>query len=361
MPKIALIHYRYGPGGGMDTYLVDLARGFCSRRDEVTVWTYEKTEGFDPIAGVSVHQVEAPARSALVRKISYHTKIVRDFRPSEYDLVVGTMRTTKQHINVNGGTHIGYARGVHGKLKYTDLLPIFFERRALQAAKLIVAHSKKISSEIQLHYKIPENSIQVLYPPSDERRFHFAIRERRPELILKHGIDLRKFTVFFPSTNHEIKGLAPLLEAFKALPPSRFELLIAGAPMLTRTKELLSPLPHVRYLGYIARIEELYAACDVTILPSHYDGFGLVITESLACGTPVIVSKNAGASELIESLQSRGKNFGLVLKDQSAEEIARSIRTASESTFTSDSNFLFNESLTPAQHVDSMLKRYFLA
>jgi glycosyltransferase involved in cell wall biosynthesis len=96
-------------------------------------------------------------------------------------------------------------------------------------------------------------------------------------------------------------------------------------------------------------------------LPSHYDGFGLVITESLACGTPVIVSKNAGASELIESLQSRGKNFGVVLKDQSPEEIARSIRMASESLFIRDSDFLLNQGLTPAQHVDSILKRYAIA
>jgi glycosyltransferase involved in cell wall biosynthesis len=233
--KIALIHYRYGPGGGMDTYLVDLARGFSLLGDGVTVWTYEKAEGFDPIPSVSVQQVEAPARSAFARKISFHTKIVRGFEPSEYDLVVGTMRTIKQHVNVNGGTHIGYARGVHGKLKYTDILPIFFERRALRGAKLIVAHSKKISNEIQLHYKIPEKKIQVLYPPSDESRFNFATRHHRSELISKYGIDSRKFTVFFPSTNHEIKGLAPLLEAFKTLPASRFELLIAGAPMLTRS------------------------------------------------------------------------------------------------------------------------------
>jgi UDP-glucose:(heptosyl)LPS alpha-1,3-glucosyltransferase len=44
-----------------------------------------------------------------------------------------------------------------------------------------------------------------------------------------------------------------------------------------------------------------YRAADVTILPSCADAFGYVVSESLACGTPVIVSDQCGSSELIRT------------------------------------------------------------
>ncbi len=50
-------------------------------------------------------------------------------------------------------------------------------------------------------------------------------------------------------------------------------------------------------------VEELvqeYNSAKVLILLSRYDGWGLVVTESLACGTPVVVSTNTGAKVIVE-------------------------------------------------------------
>jgi alpha-1,6-mannosyltransferase len=43
------------------------------------------------------------------------------------------------------------------------------------------------------------------------------------------------------------------------------------------------------------------ASVDVVIAPSPYETFGLTILESLACGTPVVVSNNGAGQELIEN------------------------------------------------------------
>ena len=39
---------------------------------------------------------------------------------------------------------------------------------------------------------------------------------------------------------------------------------------------------------------------DVLVLPSLGEGFGLVVTEALACGLPVVVTPNVGASDLVQ-------------------------------------------------------------
>ena len=46
-------------------------------------------------------------------------------------------------------------------------------------------------------------------------------------------------------------------------------------------------------------IQKFYAAADVFVFPSYYDSFGMVVTEAMASGLPVITSKAVGASELL--------------------------------------------------------------
>ena len=57
-------------------------------------------------------------------------------------------------------------------------------------------------------------------------------------------------------------------------------------------------------------VGKIYAACDIFVLPTFYEPFGLVILESMACGLPAVTSKLAGAAELIDD----GKD-GIHLKD----------------------------------------------
>lgn len=58
--------------------------------------------------------------------------------------------------------------------------------------------------------------------------------------------------------------------------------------------------------GHVAneKLVELYSTHDVLVLPSRQDGFGMVLLEALACGTPVVASMNTGALDLRQAIEN---------------------------------------------------------
>jgi UDP-glucose:(heptosyl)LPS alpha-1,3-glucosyltransferase len=78
----------------------------------------------------------------------------------------------------------------------------------------------------------------------------------------------------------------------------------------------------VVFAGPTNQVEKAYAAADAFVLPTPYDAFAMVVSEAMACALPVIVSREAGASELIE----HGVN-GLLLADASVPELARQMES----------------------------------
>jgi len=56
----------------------------------------------------------------------------------------------------------------------------------------------------------------------------------------------------------------------------------------------------VDFLGYVPeeRLPDLYAHALATVYPSLYEGFGLPVVESMACGTPVLTSRSSSLAEI---------------------------------------------------------------
>jgi glycosyltransferase involved in cell wall biosynthesis len=91
------------------------------------------------------------------------------------------------------------------------------------------------------------------------------------------------------------------LEAFAAADIPESFLVFAGEGPLrskleARARSLGIP-DRVRFLGFVNQsgLPAVYRACDVLVLPSGYEPFGLVVNEAMLCGLPAIVSDRVGA------------------------------------------------------------------
>lgn len=81
----------------------------------------------------------------------------------------------------------------------------------------------------------------------------------------------------------------------------------------------------VSFLGFLSDPKAAVREADVVVLPSRFDGFGLVVMEALVLGTPVIVSSQAGASEFV------GPEHGAIVVHPDARSVARALQQAAES------------------------------
>ncbi|HEV2646786.1 MAG TPA: glycosyltransferase family 4 protein [Acidobacteriaceae bacterium] len=110
------------------------------------------------------------------------------------------------------------------------------------------------------------------------------------------------FEVLFAGQVSLRKGIPYLLQAFAALQHPRKRLRIAGA-VAPEIKTLLAELPqqHVEFLGSIAQAElsRKMSESHLLVLPSIEDGFGMVLSQAMACGCPILATTNTGGDDLI--------------------------------------------------------------
>lgn len=104
------------------------------------------------------------------------------------------------------------------------------------------------------------------------------------------------------------KGLDLLLHAIERLPQKgwTFDFYGNGGELEGRVLRACEKNARLRYRGVksIAEIPDVISTYDVCVIPSRFDGWGMVVNEALASGTAVIVTSAAGASRLV--LESGG-------------------------------------------------------
>lgn len=145
------------------------------------------------------------------------------------------------------------------------------------------------------------------------------------------------FRILFVGAMTPLKGLHYLLEAFHKM-PAQAELWLVGAlptdPLLKKMlDECVIQTGRVRVFGPVAqsRLKAIYNQCDLFVLPSLSDGWGMVVSQALACGLPVIVSDMTGAKEAVEQHRN-----GLVIKSGNLCDLTEKMEFVIEKSYSFD-------------------------
>ena len=179
------------------------------------------------------------------------------------------------------------------------------EKAGMEAADVVIAVSQLTKNIIVNNYGIPADKVRVVYngidattaPSSNNGLPRLrALKASGNALVLFLGrVTLQKGPDYF------IRAAKRVLERN----PKVMFILSGSGDMDTHVMELTAQLgiaDHVMFTGFLKGPEsaEVYSAADLFVMPSVSEPFGITPLEAMRLGTPVLISKQSGVSEIVK-------------------------------------------------------------
>lgn len=325
--RIAFVVHDYNRTLGHSRYVAELAERFAGEH-EVHVFA-NRFESLPP--GITGHRVPALRGSALLSIFSF-------VLPATLMVGGGFDIVHAQGFTVRGAdivtAHICNARWLEGRRRIEGgrlpwrerafgALVIPAERWALRTpGATVIAISQALAADLRRLYGLT-GEIAVVPHGVDASQFNPGVRARFRDAV-RRELGIHPGEVTFLYVGDLRKGFAPAVSALATVPGTR----LVGVSR-TDPREFLDRAAEAGVAGRVAvlpatsRVEQYYGAADALVLPTPYDAFGMVITEAMACGLPVITTPLAGASELM----TPGVEGLLVESPTDVEALAAAMRT----------------------------------
>lgn len=196
-----------------------------------------------------------------------------------------------------------FPSGIKGKLKWQ------MQRFALKRANAVITDSNSSKKDIRKYGGVRENKIHVVYLAAGEGFKKLEIRNWKLEIKKRYGLP-EKFLLYVGDVTWN-KNLPRLIDAVQKLNVS---LVMVGKSLaqedydktnpwnadLNRVNELAKEDNNIMKLGFVPDedLVQIYNLATVFVMPSLYEGFGLPVLEAMACGCPVITSKEGSLPEV---------------------------------------------------------------
>lgn len=289
----------------------------------------------DQVSWVNISVKHLP--SILLRDLVFSWQSTQWLKQNRQTLdavqVYGCVTAFPGDVNTVQFLHNGWLRSpVHTARQRKDILGKYqwlytslnarWEKRALSRAKVVIAVSKRVEQEL-LSVGVDKDRVRVIFNGVDVQEFVPGERERAywglPEEV--------PMALFVGDIRSNRKNLETVLNAMATVPDLHLTVVgsTEGSPYIERAKAL-GIGDRVHFLGYRLDVAEIMKAVDFFVFPSRYEPFGMVVTEAMATGLPVITCETTGASEVITQAA------GIVLPEsEDVEALSKALATLADS------------------------------
>jgi D-inositol-3-phosphate glycosyltransferase len=192
------------------------------------------------------------------------------------------------------------------------------EERLVQFADRIVIATPAEKNQLIHLYHADEKKFAVIPPGVDTTRF-YPISEDEARAVI--GVPSGNCMILFVGRIEPLKGIETLLRAIALLlnteeiEECNYYLAIIGGEPDGNGDQMDSEMARLQKLSLELGIHDVviflgkrsqetlpyyYSAAQVVVVPSHYESFGMVALEAMACGIPVIASQVGGLAYLVQ-------------------------------------------------------------
>jgi glycosyltransferase involved in cell wall biosynthesis len=310
-----------------------------------TPWDgYRSIPRCEVVEGVTIRHpryLVVPKMARGLQGCSYAAQLERELTAISKSFVPDAIFATWAYPDVYAAVRVGAKRGlpVVGKVIGSDvnLLPQLGMRRevqfALRHADRVVGICEDLCSKAIALGATPERCVVV---KNGLDLHHFPMRARnqcRAELAIPLDVEL----MLYVGNLRHVKGPDILMTAFARVaherPAARLAM-VGDGPLLaalTAQAQALGVGDRVHFLGRRPHTEVgiWMNAADLLVLPSRSEGLPNVVTESLACGTPVVATRVGGVPEAFQAGVA-----GVLVEPEDSAAFANAIVALLERPFT---------------------------
>jgi UDP-glucose:(heptosyl)LPS alpha-1,3-glucosyltransferase len=336
--RIAIVVHDYHRHGGHSRYVVELAERFAVT-DEVHVFANTFPEGVAlapnaalPGRRLYFHRIRAHRGTSLGTVLSFFlpaTLALRRLGPFDVIHAQGfvclqrTLLTAHICLAAWHEQRLTSGHGLSWRERLFDQIVMRIERRLYgrDPGRPMIAISRRVQEDLTRFYG-GARAAHVIPHGVDAGEFDVSRRKLwRDQIRARLGLVEDRFCALWVGDLR--KGVKVAIHAVAQNPGQALLAVSRTDPTEFREwSERCGAADRILFIPFTEEIAKFYAAADAFLFPSTYDAFGMVVLEAMAMGTPVIVSRRAGAAEVIEP-----GHDGLLLEDPfDAAEAAAHLR-----------------------------------
>lgn len=210
------------------------------------------------------------------------------------------------------------------------------EREVLRHADKVIAATQAELAQLQWLYEVRTDNVVIIPPGVDTSHFYPIPLEEAKEYI---GAQTKNSKMLlFVGRIEPLKGVDTLIQALGLMKNAgvfdrnNICLAIIGGDASVSEENMTQEMARlhelrdknglgdvITFLGKRSQdtLPYYYSAADVVVMPSHYESFGMVALEAMACGTPVVASQVGGLAYLVQDGVT-----GFHVRDQAPEELS---------------------------------------